>query len=120
MYSSGKCTWALTHYRFFDDYLRRNAGARRAQAASSAAEIAKMSADFEPMRAMYANPLFRVPMTFIEVAPVGLAVALVSAALLRNPRLFPAHSGERPVRSDADGDNALAADGEVVGGGDRL
>ena len=46
------------------------------------------------MRANYANPLFRIPMMFIEIFPVGLLVALVSAALLRNPRLLPASAIE--------------------------
>jgi hypothetical protein len=31
-------------------------------------------------------------MIFAEIAPVGLLVALVSAALLRNPKLLPARS----------------------------
>jgi hypothetical protein len=29
-------------------------------------------------------------MTFIEIFPVGILVALVSAALLRNPKMLPA------------------------------
>jgi hypothetical protein len=40
----------------------------------------------------YANPLFRIPMVFLEIFPVGFIVALISAALLRNPRLLPARS----------------------------
>lgn len=38
----------------------------------------------------YADPLFRLPMTFAEVFPVGVLVSLVSAAVLRNPRVLPA------------------------------
>ena len=80
---------AATHYRFFDDYIAKVV--RDAHASGkSAAEIAKQSAELESFRTMYANPLFRLPMTFAEIAPVGLLVALVSAALLRNPRLLPA------------------------------
>ncbi len=41
------------------------------------------------MAESYRNPLFRIPMTFIEIFPVGLLVALISAALLRNPKLLP-------------------------------
>ena len=39
---------------------------------------------------MYANPIFRIPMTFTEIFPVGVLVSLVSALLLRNSRVFPA------------------------------
>jgi hypothetical protein len=42
------------------------------------------------MAEMYANPLYRLPMTFAEIFPVGLVIALLSAALLRNPRLLRA------------------------------
>ena len=80
---------AITHYRFMDDYIAKLL--RDAQASGkSATDIAKMTAEFDGMREMYANPLIRLPMTFMEVAPVGLLVAVVSAALLRNPRVFPA------------------------------
>jgi hypothetical protein len=41
---------------------------------------------------MYQNPLVRLPLTFIEIFPVGLLVALVSAGLLRNPERFPARA----------------------------
>jgi hypothetical protein len=42
------------------------------------------------MRRQYASPLFRLPMTFLEIFPVGLLITLVSAALLKNPRFLPA------------------------------
>jgi hypothetical protein len=41
---------------------------------------------------MYDNPLYRLPMTFAEIFPVGLLVTLVSAVLLRNPRFLPART----------------------------
>lgn len=61
----------------------------RAHGAAPAAIAAKM-AEMRELAVMYRNPLFRLPMTFVEIFPVGLLVALVSAALLRNPRLLPA------------------------------
>jgi hypothetical protein len=64
----------------------------RADGASPAAIQAKQ-AEMRQMAEMYANPLIRMPMTFAEIFPVGLVVALVSAALLRNPRLLPARVG---------------------------
>jgi hypothetical protein len=36
------------------------------------------------------NPLIRIPLTFAEIFPIGLLAALVSAALLRNPKVLPA------------------------------
>lgn len=82
---------ALTHYRFMDDYTASTLAAKKAAGLSGAA-YDKLAAELEAMRLAYANPLYRLPMTFIEIFPVGLLVALVSAALLRNPRFLPARS----------------------------
>lgn len=59
-------------------------------AGTSAAEIARKIAEIEAMRPAFENPLLRFPMVMSEPAPVGLAVALISAALLRNPKFLPA------------------------------
>jgi hypothetical protein len=80
---------AATGYRFMDDYLAGMARDLQAQG-KSAAEIAREMAGYEWMRANYPNPLIRIPLTFTEIFPIGLIAALVSAALLRNPRLLPA------------------------------
>jgi hypothetical protein len=48
---------------------------------------ARQAREFE---AMYRNPLLRMPMTFVEIFPVGVLVSLVSALLLRNPRVLAA------------------------------
>lgn len=57
---------------------------------ASAAALTEEMAKLESMRVNYANPLFRIPMTFLEIFPVGLLVSLVSALLLRNPKVLPA------------------------------
>ncbi len=49
------------------------------------AKLDKMQAAME----LYKNWWFRMPLTFLEIFPVGLIVALISAALLRNPAMFP-------------------------------
>lgn len=84
-----ECYLALTDYRFMDDYVAGILRARQAAGASAAA-IAEEAARLESMRISYRNPLFRIPMTFLEIFPVGLLVALFSASLLRNPKLLPA------------------------------
>ncbi|NCP12213.1 MAG: DUF4199 domain-containing protein [Sphingomonadales bacterium] len=58
----------------------------------NAAERAAKVAELETLRSQYANPLFRLPMTFIEIFPVGLVVALLSALILKNPKVLPARS----------------------------
>lgn len=82
---------ATTDYAFMDEYAAAMLEARRA-AGASAAELAKAAAEAEKMKAAYANPLMRLPITFSEIFPVGLLVAIVSAALVRNPKFLPARS----------------------------
>lgn len=85
---------AITHYRFMEDYTAHMLAAKRAAGVTGAA-YAKAVADAETMKQQYANPLYRYAMTAAEIFPVGLLIALVSAALLRNPRFLPARA--RPV-----------------------
>jgi hypothetical protein len=82
---------AATHYTFMDKYVSAMLAAKRAAGVTGAA-YAKAIAEGETMRAQYANPLYRLPETFVEIFPVGLLISLVSAALLRNPKILPARS----------------------------
>jgi hypothetical protein len=63
--------------------------AARARGASEA-ELQKVAADAAAFAEMYANPLYRVPITFVEMFPIGALIAVISAALLRNSRFLPA------------------------------
>ncbi len=80
---------AVSDYVFINDYTAGIIEAKRAAGVGGEA-LEKIIADMEVMKLRYANPLYRLPMTFIEIFPVGVAVALASAALLRNPKMFPA------------------------------
>jgi len=82
---------AMTHYAFIGRYIEELLATRRAAGVTGAA-YASLVAQMDDMRRQYANPLFRVPITFTEIFPVGAVVALVSATLLRNPRFLPARS----------------------------
>jgi hypothetical protein len=57
---------------------------------ASPEKIAAAQAEMEKFSVMYRNPLFRIPMTMVEILPVGVLVSVVSAALLRNSRFLPA------------------------------
>jgi hypothetical protein len=84
-------TLAVTDFAFIDSYSSAAIEAARARGAS-AAEVEGVIARMAEFRQQYANPLFRLPVTFIEIFPVGLVVSLISAALLRNSRFLPAQT----------------------------
>ena len=82
----------LSGYDFMADYTKSILDGMRAEGATPAAIEAK-AAEMNAMAESYKNPLFRIPMTFIEIFPVGFLVALISATLLRNPKILPARRG---------------------------
>lgn len=82
---------AVTGMDFGADYAQAYIEAEKAKGVSGPA-LAKLTAEMEAFKAQYANPLYRVPMTFTEIFPVGVLVSLVSAALLRNSRFLPARA----------------------------
>jgi uncharacterized membrane protein YhaH (DUF805 family) len=82
-------TLAVTDFAFIDSYSTAAVEAARAKGAS-AAEVEAAIAKMDEFRRQYANPLIRLPITFIEIFPVGLLISLISAALLRNSRFLPA------------------------------
>jgi hypothetical protein len=97
---------ATTDGNFLVDYSAsiiadmRNSGASEAEIAATQAEMARYI-DW------YSNPLLRMLLTFGEIIPVGVLVALVSALVLRNPRILPARSPEAATFVD---DNARSGE----------
>jgi hypothetical protein len=81
----------MTNYTFASEYTAAVLEAARAKGVSPA-ELEAMRAQYAEFERMYANPLFRLPMTFIEIFPVGFIISLIAAALLRNPRFLPARA----------------------------
>ncbi len=74
---------------FYKAYMIDAAKARGA----TGAELNQAIADAESFAKMYVNPLYRMPMTFVEMFPVGVLISLITAAVLRNPRVLPARAG---------------------------
>ena len=52
--------------------------------------VRALTFDVQGTCADFCQPLLRMAITFMEIFPVGLLVALVSALVLRNPRVLPA------------------------------
>ena len=86
---------ALTDYAFIDDYIAMVLDGKRA-AGASAAELAAAVAETDAMRKQYANAWFRLPITFIEIFPVGLLMSLIAAFVLKNHAVLAADQAACP------------------------
>jgi hypothetical protein len=87
---------ALTGFDFGASYTHAMVEAARAQGAS-AAELERVTEQTAAFARMYSNPLFRFPITFVEMFPIGVVIAALSAALLRNSRFLPARDLRSPL-----------------------
>ncbi len=81
----------VSHYPFMENYTAAMIQAQR-DAGVSGPDLDAFIAEMDKAKADYANPLYRLPMTFIEIFPVGFLIALISAAILRNPKILPARA----------------------------
>ena len=79
----------ITHMDFASSYAKAMIAQEKAKGVSGAA-LAKFVAEMDQFKLYYANPLNRLPETFMEIFPVGVLVSLISASLLRNSRFLPA------------------------------
>jgi hypothetical protein len=84
------CWDTALHVIGIDTFIDKFAGAQSSGLSGEA--LAKAQAEMESFRTAYHNPLFRLPMTFVEIFPVGVLVSLASAALLCNSRFLPARA----------------------------
>ncbi len=80
---------SLTDHRFYADYTASQIAAKQ-ESGATAEQMEAAIAEGEVMQARYANPFYRIPITFLEIFPVGLIISLISAAILRNSRILPA------------------------------
>jgi hypothetical protein len=78
---------AASGFDFGKAYSRAMIEAAQARGASAleVQQVADQAADFARR---YANPLYRLPITFVEIFPIGAVISLISAALLRNSRFL--------------------------------
>ncbi len=86
-------TLMATDYAFIEEYTASIIQSKT-EAGLSGEELLALQAEMDQMREQYGNPVFRSGMTFLEIFPVGLLIALISAALLRRPEILPEHAPE--------------------------
>ena len=79
-------SWEIVYWGFIPDFLDQynaHALAKLRAAGATEAALREAQAKMAQLAKLYANPLFNIGFTFLEVFPVGLVVTLVSAAILR-------------------------------------
>jgi hypothetical protein len=79
-------TWEVVSAKLMPDFAEKYAAQMVERARSSGANqetIDKATREAEQFKQMYKNPAIRMALTFIEPFPVGLAMTLISAAVLR-------------------------------------
>ena len=82
-------TLVVTDYSFITDYTQSILAEREAEGAT-AAEMSALTAEMDEMVVNYGKAWYRIPITFLEIFPVGLLVSLISAAVLRNSKILAA------------------------------
>ncbi len=82
-------TWEALYFTVLHDFPAKYAAHMIEKLKASGATdavIAQKAKELEQFKVMYENPLINAALTFIEPFPVGLAMTLLSAALLRKRR----------------------------------
>lgn len=79
-------TWLVEYYYLVPDFMDRYAAYELDKLKASGAseiEMGKQEAEMASFAKMYQNPYFNLLMSYAEILPVGLLVALVSSLILK-------------------------------------
>ena len=78
--------WLVIHYMFMPDFMDKYVAFALDNAAKNGAtanELALQAKDMATYQELYENPFWVVILTYAEVLPIGLAVTLISALILK-------------------------------------
>ncbi len=81
-------TWEIIYFNFMPDFMDKYAAFLVQKAHTSGMSAAALQAQLEQIQKMkerYNNVFYNAALTFLEPFPVGLAITLLSAAILRKP-----------------------------------
>lgn len=73
--------WLVAYYNFFPDFIDKYAQSELAHAKLS--DFAEAKTKMDSYKEMYKNPLLIILLTLMEILPMGLAIALISALILK-------------------------------------
>lgn len=82
--------WLFCYYLYMPDFMDvyvQNALDSAAKSGKSAEEITKMANDMKEYQEMYKTPVGVILLTYMEVLPVGIIVAFISALILKKKPL---------------------------------
>jgi len=85
-------SWEFAFNLFFPDFMDQYAAMCMTKAkagGASPAEIQKVMDQLNQTKEIYKNPFLRFGLTLMEIFPVGLVIALISAAILRKREILP-------------------------------
>jgi hypothetical protein len=73
--------WLLVYYNFFPDFIDKYAQSEIAHAKPS--DIAATTAKMNSYKEMYKSPFSIIALTYMEIAPLGLIITLISSLILK-------------------------------------
>lgn len=79
-------TWLFAYYLFVPDFMDVYASIAIKKAEMEGGDIATTTQQVEQFKEWYKNPVLIILLTYMEVFPIGLVVALVSALILRRAK----------------------------------
>jgi hypothetical protein len=82
--------WVVYYYAFVPDFMERYTTHVLEACQNDPTQLEAKTKELEFFSEMYKNPIFVVLLTYMEVLPVGLVVALISALILRRKEPVPA------------------------------
>ena len=78
--------WLIDYFFFMPDFMEKysaNMIDKLKASGASQVEIDKQTKEMASFARMYKNPFFNAMMTYVEILPVGLIVALISSLILK-------------------------------------
>lgn len=73
--------WLFIYYNYFPDFIERYGEIMAKN--TPAEELAAKQEELEWMKGVYKSPLGIIGMTYVEIFPLGIVVALISALILK-------------------------------------
>ncbi|WP_298733364.1 DUF4199 domain-containing protein [uncultured Chitinophaga sp.] len=84
--------WIVDYYFFVPDFMDKYTAHMLRKAQTSGAtqqELQQQAAELARNKEMYKNPILMILFTYLEILPVGLVIALISAAILKRKSKGP-------------------------------